>query len=220
MLERLLTNRMLSMSLLAIVVATVVVVFQLPGLMSSLLTPSISGDKTREELDQSLQNHQIKTIAFRDRFVGRSIFFMPDPPRPPIVQAPIEPIDTTPKEQPKPPPPTIPDKYGGPEILALLGDQVHVTGPKILKLGVEDPSLGLTVLEFVPPWSVKVQWLKKPGNYAPGTYVVEMFQRGDDSVLSKDGNGSSSVPDGLSQADDKSAAVDSSRVGASPVVED
>jgi hypothetical protein len=144
---------------------------------------------------------------------------MPDPPpivRQPIVDAgPKEPIITLP-----PPEPEIPTKYGGPEILALLGDQVHVTGPKTLKLGVEDSSLGLTVLEFVPPWSVKVQWLKKPGNYAPGEYVVEMFQRGDDAIFSKGANGSSSVPQGLTQAEDKSAAADPGRAGASPAIED
>jgi len=212
------TNKMFALSVVCLLVAAAFVIVQLPGLASAVFVPGISDDNTPKILKTALARHEEDSELYKERFAGRSIFFTP--PLPPRPTAPVV-VDTGPAEPviaPPPPEPTIPVEYGGPAILALLGDQVHVTGPKILKLGQEDSSLGLTVLEFVPPWSVKVRWHKKPGNYAPGTYVVEMFQRDYDDIFS-DTEGEESTISGLTQISEQAAVVPA-RSESSPLVED
>ena len=205
MFERLLTNRMFTLSVASLLAASVVVILQLPGIASALMVPSISDDTTPESLKDSLAKHEQVTALNRERFIGRSIFFTP--PAPKIVVADKPPEDAGPPPEPvKPPPPEIPMEYGGPDIIALLGDQVHVAGPKMIKLGVADEELGLTVLEFVPPWSVKVRWLKKPGNYAEGEYVVEMFNSDYEEVFAKGSPDETTIP-GLTQAESEAEPV-------------
>jgi len=207
MFERLLANRALSLSVIALAVAAVMIVFQLPGLAGALFVPGLDDDTAGKKIAANIDEHMAVTTTYRDRFVGRSIFFTPDPPPRQVVQAPPK-EDTGPPPPPPPPPePVVPADYGGPQILALLGDRVHLDGQKIVKLGVEDTTLGLTVLEFVPPWSVKVRWHKKPGNFAPGEYVVEMFQRDYDSVFAKSSSGTSTLT-GLQDAEGKSASAE------------
>jgi hypothetical protein len=201
MFERLLSNRMLTLSLASLLVAVVVVIIQLPGVASAILVPSISDDRTPELLQTSLKTHEEDTALYRKRFVGRSIFFMPEAPRQIVASLPRNQDVGPPPDPPPPPPPEKLVDYGGPEILALLGDQVHIAGGKVLKLGQEDADTGLTVLDFVPPWSVQVRWHKKPGNYEPGIYVVEMF-KSDDEVVFSGGSSGELTPEGLSQANE------------------
>lgn len=217
MFERLVSNKLLTLSVLALLVAGIAVLAQLPGLMQAVFAPSIDDDSTPKLLQAALETHKKNTDLYRERFVGRSIFFVPPAPVVQVARQPVSEDTGPPPPPPPPPPPEIPAEYGGPAILALLGDEVHVTGPKVLKLGQEDPSLGLKVLEFVPPWSVKVEWLKKPGNYAVGTYVVEIF-KSDDGVLSQP-SGKSATPQGLTQAESPVTPPEERprRAGAEPV---
>ncbi|MCE9619391.1 MAG: hypothetical protein K8R92_05745 [Planctomycetes bacterium] len=100
-------------------------------------------------LQGSLQKHEQLAKLDRDRFDGRSAFFMPTPPvralpkpPPPKIEKPVE-----------PPPPSIPAEYTGKRPIAVLGPIVYFDSFQI-KTGEE--SNGIKVIATNAPWSVKL----------------------------------------------------------------
>ncbi len=94
-------------------------------------------------------NEQAHT-TYRKRFEGRSLFFAPSdwkrkvPPPPP-----------PPPPSPAPPPPPAPVEYTGPKPVGMLGSIVYFEGGRTIELGKEGD--GVTVVEIVTPWQLKLK---------------------------------------------------------------
>jgi len=97
------------------------------------------------------KNADQQKVTF-DKYVaqvrGRSLFFVPPPPRA------NEPVEVAKVDESKPPPP--PSSYGGPSIVAMLSDTVWFSNGKKLKVG--ESSDGVKVVELMPPWQSKLEW--------------------------------------------------------------
>ncbi len=80
------------------------------------------------------------------------------------------PKQTTAKKPDLPtPPPPSPMTYGGPAVIAVIGDQVWFKSKDNLKLRVGEEGAGVKVLASNPPWTVKLA-------YAGGEYDVAIFK--------------------------------------------
>ena len=130
--------------------------------------------------DDAKRNADEQKTAF-DSYVaqitGRSLFYVPEPPRAP------EPTEA-PVDADKPPPP--PSSYGGPGMVAMLSDSVWFANGKRLKVGEKDGDL--EVAGLVPPWTAKLNWKGVP-------FDVTLFER---SKLGKDPKAAASPADKLS----------------------
>lgn len=121
-------------------------------------------------LANSLKKHEQLAKVDRDRFDGRSAFFMPPapvrnipkPPPPPKIEKPLP-----------PPAPVIPAEYGGKKPIAVLGPIVYFDNFQI-KVGEE--SNGIKVLSTNAPWSVKLA-------HDGGEYEVSLWDPKKDDFL-------------------------------------
>lgn len=121
-------------------------------------------------LANSLKKHEQLAKVDRDRFDGRSAFFMPPapvrnipkPPPPPKIEKPLP-----------PPAPVIPAEYGGKKPIAILGPIVYFDNFQI-KIGEE--SNGIKVLSTNAPWSVKLA-------HDGGEYEVSLWDAKKDDFL-------------------------------------
>ncbi len=104
-----------------------------------------------------------------ERFIGRSVFFVPPAPvpPPPPPPPPREPVERTPPPDPGPPP--APSVYGGPKIAFVWNDQVTFENDMTLTVGGEGQS-GVEVLSTNLPWSVKLRWREVE-------FDVQLFER-------------------------------------------
>lgn len=98
---------------------------------------------------------------YESRFAGRSLFFAPQdwkrkipPPPPPPPPSPPPPI---------PPPPT---DYTGPKVVGMLGNTVYLEGARTIEIGKD--AEGITLLEIVSPWMVKIRHKGKEYEVAVG----------------------------------------------------
>lgn len=158
-------SRPLLLSTAGLVVAGIVLVAPLPGLLAAMFTTSIGQDRTGENMQAYLVAHDRDLATYRERFEGRSLFFRP--PAPVVRPAPKQ---TSEKEHDAPPSsPLIPTNYGGPVVIAVVGDQVWFKGKDNLKLRVGEEGSGVKVLASNPPWTVKLA-------YAGGEYDVPIFK--------------------------------------------
>ena len=108
-------NASLIVSLLAIAAVVLVALSAVPGLVSAALTPG-ENTNTSEALDSLLPKHDELAATYRDRFVGRSPFFVP--PRPPERPRP------RPKPKPREDPPPVeeaPKPVAGPLMAETMG---------------------------------------------------------------------------------------------------
>ena len=165
MMQNLHFSRPLLLSTVGLVVAGIVLVAPLPGLLGAMFTTSIGQDRAGENMQAYLADHDRDLATYRERFEGRSLFFRPPaPPRP-------APKPTTKKKTddvPVPPPP-IPTTYGGPVVIAVIGDQVWFKSKDNLKLRIGEEGSGVKVLATNPPWTVTLA-------YAGGEYDVPVFK--------------------------------------------
>ncbi len=165
MMQHLHLSRPLLLSTVGLVVAGIVLVVPLPGLLAAMFTTSIGDDSAGENMQAYLTAHDRDLATYRERFEGRSLFFRPQaPPRPAPKQTTKEKPDDVP-----PPPPSIPRTYGGPAVIAVIGDQVWFKSKDNLKLRVGEEGDGVKVLATNPPWTVKLA-------YAGGEYDVPVFK--------------------------------------------
>jgi len=82
---------------------------------------------------------------------GRSFFFIP--PEPPAKPKP----KPKPEERKEPPPAPAPSRYGGPDVIAVVFDQVWFKDGKKIRVGETDGDI--EVLEnSSAPWSVRLRW--------------------------------------------------------------
>lgn len=164
MMQHLHFSRPLVLSTVGLVVAGIVLVAPLPGLLGAMFTTSIGQDRAGENMQAYLAAHETDLAIYRERFEGRSLFFRPPaPPRP----APMKKSEKKPDATRLPPP--IPTTYGGPVVIAAIGDQVWFKSKDNLKLRVGEEGSGVKVLASNPPWTVKLA-------YAGGEYDVPIFK--------------------------------------------
>ena len=165
MMQNLHFTRPLLLSTVGLVVAGIVLVTPLPGLLAAMFTTSIGQDSAGENMQAYLAAHDRDLATYRERFEGRSLFFRP--PAPAVKPAP-KPRSENKPEAPPPPPP-IPMSYGGPVVIAVIGDQVWFKSKDNLRLRVGEEGAGIKVLASNPPWTVKL-------GYASGEYDVPVFK--------------------------------------------
>ena len=164
MMQHLHLSRPLLLSTVGLVVAGIVLVVPLPGLLAAMFTTSIGQDRAGENMQAYLAAHDRDLATYRERFEGRSLFFRPPAPARP---APKRTSEKKPDATPLPPP--IPTTYGGPVVIAVIGDQVWFKSKDNLKLRVGEEGAGVKVLASNPPWTVKLA-------YAGGEYDVPVFK--------------------------------------------
>lgn len=101
--------------------------------------------------DELLRKADAGVKLARDRVAARSPFY------PKIVEA--------------PPPPPAPLTYGGPSLIAILGDEAWFSTSDRLRLKPGDAEVnGLAVVSLDPPWSATVMW-------RGGQFTLELFKR-------------------------------------------
>jgi hypothetical protein len=142
------TPRLLA-GLALIMVAAAVAGVGVLSLLTTLLTFG-SDVEPSSALKDSLQKHEQLAKLDRDRFDGRSAFFMPPAPVRPVPKPPPPPKDVKP---PEPPAPIIPAEYTGKKPIAVLGPTVYFDSFQV-KVGEE--SNGIKVIATNAPWSVKL----------------------------------------------------------------
>ena len=165
MMQNLHLSRPLLLSTVGLVVAGIFLVVPLPGLLAAMFTTSIGQDRAGENMQAYLAAHDRDLETYRERFEGRSLFFRP--PAPVVRLASTQRSEKEP--DPPPPPPLIPMTYGGPVVIAVIGDQVWFKSKDNLKLRVGEEGAGVKVLATNPPWTVKLA-------YAGGEYDVPVFK--------------------------------------------
>ncbi|MEE9128773.1 MAG: hypothetical protein V3T84_02055 [Phycisphaerales bacterium] len=164
MMQHLHLSRPLLLSTVGLVVAGIVLVVPLPGLLAAMFTTSVGQDRAGENMQAYLGAHETNLATYRERFEGRSLFFRPPAP------ARAAPKQTSENKPDAPPlPPAIPTTYGGPVVIAVIGDQVWFKSKDNLKLRVGEEGSGVKVLASDPPWTVKLA-------YAGGEYDVPIFK--------------------------------------------
>lgn len=116
-----------------------------------------SVDVTTPLLTQHDETHGL----YERRFEGRSLFFAP-----PDWKRKVPPPPPPPPPQPPPPPPPPPTDYMGPKPIGMLGSSVYFEGNKVMEIGKE--SDGVTVLEVISPWQLKIKHKGKVYDVAVG----------------------------------------------------
>lgn len=109
-----------------------------------------------------------------DRVAGRSPFFTPAAPPPPA--PPPRVVEETEEDPGPPPPPPPPARYGGPDMIAMMGDVVWFANDKRLRVGEEDS--GVTVVATNPPWKATLLWRGIE-------FEVPLFERTTDQFLAQ-----------------------------------
>ncbi|MCA9298086.1 MAG: hypothetical protein KDA28_03410 [Phycisphaerales bacterium] len=125
------------------------------------LTLAQEDDSGNEDEAQILEAVDQRMTTFRNEIDGRSVFFVPrrpDPPPPPVVER----RDTEDR------PPSVPTRYGGPAVVAMMNGAVWFANGERLEPGQE--AAGVRVIETKAPWSVRLEW-------SGGEFDVDLFRR-------------------------------------------
>ena len=172
-------NAPLIVSLVAIGAVALVVVSAVPGLISAAFTPAQDAN-TSAALEALLPEHEVLAATSRDRFVGRSPFFVPSRP----------PERPRPRPKPKPreeaPPPVVetpkpvsgpPSSYQGPKPTSLLGSSVYFRDSSTwINVGAEEN--GVTVLGIIDAWTVSL-------GHRGGEYAVSIWGDREDEFFTQ-----------------------------------
>lgn len=156
---------MLVASVLCATAGAVVLLQHAAPLVFDLFRPSVSIDAV-DITTPLLTQHETTQGLYESRFEGRSLFFAPQdwkrkiPPPPP-----------PPPPSPPPPPPAPPTDYTGPKVVGMLGSTVYLEGARTLEIGKD--AEGLTLVEIMSPWMVKIRHKGKEYNVAVGQKLNE-----------------------------------------------
>ena len=167
----------LGLSIVAITMILIVLAVELP-LVSSTGTAIFSNVPEKDTNADLIEQHKMVMQTDRDRFNGRSFFFMPpSPPRPkPKVDKPKAAAPPPPPPPPKvnttPPKPSYPKNYTGPDLEAIVGPTAffRAGSGKLIIVNVGDTKQDIEVLGTDPPRSIEVKY--KGG----GPYAVQLFE--------------------------------------------
>lgn len=146
--------------------AGAVVLVQHSGpLLLDIFRPSASIDAV-DVTTPLLAQHEATQGTYESRFAGRSLFFAPQdwkrkiPPPPP-----------PPPPSPPPPPPQAPTEYSGPKVVGMLGSTVYLEGARTVEIGKD--AEGITLVEIISPWMVKIRHKGKEYEVAVGQKMNE-----------------------------------------------
>ena len=148
----------LGLSIVAITMILIVLAVELPALVSSTGTAIFSNVPEKDTNADLIEQHKMVMQTDRDRFNGRSFFFMPpSPPRPkPKVDKPKAAAPPPPPPPPKvnttPPKPSYPKNYTGPDLEAIVGPTAffRAGSGKLIIVNVGDTKQDIEVLGTDP----------------------------------------------------------------------
>ena len=156
---------MLVATVLCASAGAVVLVQHSAPLLLDIFRPSASIDAV-DVTTPLLAQHETTQGTYESRFAGRSLFFAPQdwkrkiPPPPP-----------PPPPSPPPPPPQAPTEYSGPKVVGMLGSTLYLEGARTVELGKE--AEGITLVEIISPWMVKIRHKGKEYDVAVGQKMNE-----------------------------------------------
>jgi hypothetical protein len=135
--------------------ALVVVVRSTAPVVSALFTRAEPSSPKGDEAKQAVERFKAATDTHVAAIKGRSLFFIPPPKPRPRVDTPV--VVDTPKP---PPPPSVPTRYGGPSIQAVVNGSVWFSDGKKVLVG-ESTGTGssmVTVIAAETPWAIRLKW--------------------------------------------------------------
>lgn len=179
----------------ALGVAGVVVVVELAGVARTLAGGGVDDERVRSDAARAMVAWEEGLSREGERLDGRSMFFVPPPPPPPPPPPRPEPEprpDPEPEPEPDPGPPPPPSRYGGPEIVAMMGEVVWFDDGERRAAGAEAVR-GVGVVETRPPWSAVLSW-------RGGEYEVEFWERTTGDLMTNPPEGGASFRGGVSGA--------------------
>ena len=156
---------MLVATVLCASAGAVVLVQHSAPLLLDIFRPSTSIDAV-DVTTPLLAQHETTQGTYESRFAGRSLFFAPQdwkrkiPPPPP-----------PPPPSPPPPPPQAPTEYSGPKVVGMLGSTVYLEGARTVEVGKD--AEGITLVEIISPWMVKIRHKGKEYDVAVGQKMNE-----------------------------------------------
>ena len=156
---------MLVATVLCASAGAVVLVQHSAPLLIDIFRPSASIDAV-DVTTPLLAQHETTQGTYESRFAGRSLFFAPQdwkrkiPPPPP-----------PPPPSPPPPPPQAPTEYTGPKVVGMLGSTVYLEGARTVEIGKD--AEGITLVEIISPWMVKIRHKGKEYDVAVGQKMNE-----------------------------------------------
>jgi hypothetical protein len=83
----------------------------------------------------------------------------------------IPPPPPPPPPSPPPPPPQAPTEYTGPKVVGMLGSTVYLEGARTVEIGKDAD--GITLVEIISPWMVKIRHKGKEYEVAVGQKMNE-----------------------------------------------
>ena len=178
----------LGLSLIAILMILIVLAAELPALVSSTGNAIFSSVPDTDSNKMLLDQHKQAMATDRDRFNGRSFFFMP--PAPPKPKPKVEEKPKTAPPPPPPPPkvdrtppkPTYPKNYTGPNLEAIVGPTAFFrpSSGKLIIVNVGETNQDIELLGTNPPRSIEVKYKKG------GPYTVKLFEMAEPEFLNKE----------------------------------
>jgi hypothetical protein len=138
-----------AVALAAALLACIAAVAQAPGLASAIASKAPPAAEEAADDTKRIEAFRAGVDAHVKQFAGRSMFFVPPAPPPP--PPPPEPVDDTPVEDPPP------SSYGGPAIVAMVGDTVWLADGTRLALASSAAS-DIDVVSINPPWGARLKW--------------------------------------------------------------
>lgn len=164
-------------SVAALTITALVVLWQLPALLAAAFGPGPTDDDPRTMVTELVAMHDEDFEIYKDRFLGRSLFYLPPAPR---RREPVVPPPPIREERPKPEPvvveapePTAPAQYTGPSPMFAIGDVVTFKPVRAsdsdLVVRVGEESQGVRVIAMDLPWSIRV-------GHRGGEYDVPLFK--------------------------------------------
>lgn len=140
----------------AAALAAVVLINVSAPVVSALFASAKAAPVNNEEAKQAADRFKVATESHVASIKGRSLFFIPPPkPRPRA-----EPPPRVAEKPPEPPKPTVPTRYGGPSIQAVVNGTVWFSDGKKVAVG-ESAGSGssmVTVIAAETPWAIRVKW--------------------------------------------------------------
>lgn len=140
----------------AIAVAAIVLINTSAPVVSALFrsaeTAPAKGDEAKQAADRFKTSTETQVASIK----GRSLFFIP-PPKP---RTRVDPPPRVADKPPEPTKPTVPTRYGGPSIQAVVNGTVWFSDGKKVAIG-ESAGTGssmVTVLAAETPWAIRVKW--------------------------------------------------------------
>ena len=158
----------LLVSAVAIVATIGVAVAAIPSVFSAATSP-VAEERSDAFLAELLVAHTETAQSSRDRFIGRSPFFVPRrPPTRPVARPPAREPEPSEEHETEPQPPSgPPSTYQGPKPTSLLGKAVFFRSKKAW-ISVGEEEVGVSVVSIKDPWTVVL-------GHSGGEYDVSLW---------------------------------------------